>query len=153
MTLHLPEGYYLRAGAAGDRGLLRQFLGALFDEQRPGADHDEHVDGTLNRLFDIRQAPLWWVLCGGETAGCLWLGRAWDQMSGSQTTYVHLLYIRPEHRRRGLGRFLLVWASDIARDRGDGQLTLQVLPDNWAALSLYAQMDFQTRALFLSKAL
>ena len=153
MTVHLPEGYHLRAGTVGDRGLLRQFLRALFDEQRPDSDHDEQIDGTLNRLFDVRQAPTWWVMRRDETVGCLWLGRAWDQMSGSQTTYVHLLYIVPEHRRRGLGRFLLGWATDIARDRGDGQLTLQVLPDNRAALSLYAQMDFQTRALFLGKSL
>ncbi|AGY58539.1 GNAT family N-acetyltransferase [Gloeobacter kilaueensis] len=149
----LPEGYHLRGGKAQDRRLLRRFLLALFAEQWPGQTAARSVDGLLARVFDLRLTPLWWVMQGSEAIGCLWLGRAWDQFSGTQNSYIHLLYVQPEHRRRGIGRFLIEWASEIARDQGDSQLTLQSLPENTPALSLYRAMGFQTRALFLTKTL
>lgn len=150
--MNLPEGYCLKAGATHDRPLLREFLEATFRELEPERTHFEHLDQTLTKFFDQRH-PLWWVVHLGKPVGCLWLGTAWDQFSGERTMYVFLLYVRPEHRRLGLGRFLLEWAEDIARGRGDAQVTLQVFPDSHAALALYTRMGFGTRALFLSKAL
>lgn len=149
----LPEGYHLRAGKTQDRALLRRFLQELLGELGETPEAPGTIDNLLARVFDARRTPLWWAMRDSAEVGCLWLGRAWDQFSGAQSTYVHLLYVRPEHRRRGIGRFLLDWASEIARTQGDSQLLLQSLPDNTAALGLYAAMGFQTRALFLSKPL
>jgi ribosomal-protein-alanine N-acetyltransferase len=50
--------------------------------------------------------------------------------------------VKPEHRRRGLGSFLLARALDVARERGIKTVFLEVRESNEAALRLYARFGF-----------
>jgi ribosomal-protein-alanine N-acetyltransferase len=61
--------------------------------------------------------------------------------------HVHNLAVRPEERRRGLGRLLMELALDWGRRRGARRAFLEVRPSNAAALSLYASLGFRTISL------
>jgi ribosomal protein S18 acetylase RimI-like enzyme len=57
--------------------------------------------------------------------------------------------VRPELRRRGLGRALTLAGASLARSRGDRSLYLQVERSNTAAVALYETLGFSTHHEYL----
>jgi ribosomal protein S18 acetylase RimI-like enzyme len=60
---------------------------------------------------------------------------------------IHDIAVKPEHRGQGIARALLEKAEQIARQRGCGKLTLEVLEGNQAAQKLYTAAGFAGYAL------
>ena len=60
---------------------------------------------------------------------------------------VHDVYVDPAYRGHGLSRRLLERVEALARARGCGKLTLEVLDGNTAALASYRRFGFETYAL------
>ncbi|MFA5006325.1 MAG: ribosomal protein S18-alanine N-acetyltransferase [Candidatus Izemoplasmatales bacterium] len=52
------------------------------------------------------------------------------------------IYVVPEHRRVGLGAFLMEFAIAFLKSRGCNTLTLEVRPTNAAAIAYYAKYGF-----------
>jgi ribosomal protein S18 acetylase RimI-like enzyme len=168
----LIKGYWLRPGLAIDEPKLVRFMCRTYEELYPEQDFG-HLAKTINQYFSS-QTPLWWVEWEEEgdkikddsvnflpssfrnsspIVGCLWLGNAIDQVTGDRHAYIFLLYIVPEHRRRGLGKALVTYAENWARKRGDKQLGLQVFFANAPALNLYKKLGYETRSLWMLKSL
>ena len=74
----------------------------------------------------------------GATAGCVALRRL-DGTAGE----LKRLYVRPGHRRLGLGRALAESAITTARELGYGQLRLDTTPEMAAAHELYRSLGFR----------
>lgn len=147
-------GYGVRRGSPRDRGLLVQFLSQTHQEIA-GTQGSHHLAATVDRHLSD-QTPLWWVDTQPPAASpiaCLWLGNAIDQHHGDRHSYVLMLYVAPEHRRRGIATALLTTAQAWAKARGDRQIALQVLADNPGAIALYRQLGYQTHTLWLTKPL
>lgn len=115
-----------------------------------------HLAQTVEQFFS-KETPLWWVESvgagTGEKAACLWVGNAVDQVRGNRHTHVFLLYVMPQHRRRGIGKALMSYVENWARMRGDRQIGLQVFQANEPALNLYSQLGYQTQSLWMVKSL
>jgi len=60
---------------------------------------------------------------------------------------VHDVYVEPAYRGQGLSRRLLQRVEEVARSRGCGKLTLEVLDGNTAAIASYRCFGFETYAL------
>ena len=90
---------------------------------------------------------------GNHRIGSLWMGTATDQVSGLRHAHIFLLYVQPEHRRKGLGRALMHQAEAWAAARGDRQISLQVFNHNAAALNLYQGLGYRPQSLALVKSL
>lgn len=170
-------GYQLRQGSTLDRALLLKTMRRTYQELYPQHRFD-HLAQTVEAYFSA-QTPLWWVetfslpgspptpdtainasarqgLVGRSRppyAGCLWMGTATDQVSGLRHAHIFLLYVQPEHRRKGLGRSLMHQAETWAKQRGDRQISLQVFQHNSAALSLYQDLGYQPQSVALIKPL
>lgn len=119
-----------------------------------------HLSKTVEQYLSS-ETPLWWVdfteteltnLTNSPVA-CLWMGNAIDQITGQRHAHLFLLYVVPEHRRRGVGKALMEYAQTWARARGDKQIGLQVFSSNIPALNLYNQLGFQTQSLWMIKPL
>ncbi|BBD60324.1 GCN5-related N-acetyltransferase [Nostoc sp. HK-01] len=82
---------------------------------------------------------------------CLWVGNAVDQVNGDRHAHIFLLYVIPEHRRRGIGKALMQYLEKWATERGDRQIGLQVFESNQPALNLYNQLGYQTQSLWMVK--
>ncbi|MEH2361702.1 GNAT family N-acetyltransferase [Nostoc sp.] len=82
---------------------------------------------------------------------CLWVGNAIDQVHGNRHAHIFILYVLPEHRRRGIGRALMRYVENWAIQRGDRQIGLQVFQSNKPALNLYNQLGYQTQSLWMVK--
>ncbi|MDZ8140923.1 MAG: GNAT family N-acetyltransferase [Nostoc sp. DedQUE04] len=82
---------------------------------------------------------------------CLWVGNAIDQVHGNRHAHIFILYVVPEHRRRGIGTALMEYVENWAIQRGDRQIGLQVFQSNKPALNLYNQLGYQTQSLWMVK--
>lgn len=122
-----------------------------------------HLAETVQRHFSSK-SHLWWLLDARsplpagmpgttrrEPVGCLWLGEGIDQRSGSRQAYVFLLYVAAEHRRQGIARAMMRHAQDWAKRQGYCQIGLQVFENNEPAFSLYRQMGYTPKAMWLSR--
>jgi len=172
----LIPGYTIRAGGV-DRALLLKFMQRTYKELFPEQDFS-HLARTVEQYYS-KETPLWWVDSrdqgsedalradlrfrrqGLETSGdyfsttpvaCLWAGNAIDQVRGDRYTHIFLLYVVPEHRRRGIGTALMQYAETWAKKRGDRQIGLQVFQCNQPALNLYNHLGYQSASIWMVKA-
>jgi GNAT superfamily N-acetyltransferase len=72
---------------------------------------------------------------GGLAAHALWY-RTFSTFLGKSGIWLEDIYVRPEHRRNGYARELLVWL----REQTQGRLEWEVLEWNAPALDFYQQM-------------
>jgi len=157
--VELLPGYCIRHGSSLDRALLVKFMQLTYQEMFPDGDFS-HLAQTVEQYFSS-QTPLWWVEEHREKftprphdpIACLWIGNAIDQVTGDRHAHIFLLYVVPEHRRRGIATALMRYAEDWARNRGDQQMGLQVFQSNQAALNLYSHLGYKTQSLWLKKLL
>jgi ribosomal protein S18 acetylase RimI-like enzyme len=154
---------------------MHRTYGELYPNQELG-----HLAQTVEQYFS-NQTPLWWVECQENSSeeaeilpvlpsssnlnpkdrvqnlksvvGCLWLGNAIDQATGERHAHIFLLYVAPEHRRRGIGAALVIRAENWARARGDRQIGLQVFLSNQPALNLYQKLGYQSHSVWMLKSL
>lgn len=150
------QDYILRDGSRLDRALLVKFMQRTYRELYPEQNF-AHLAGTIEQYFSTL-TPLWWV--EQETKepyqppiGCLWLGNAIDQVSGERHTHIFLIYVAPEHRRRGIGTALIHHAETWAKQRGDHRIGLQVFVKNKPALNLYSKLGYQPQSFWMQKPL
>jgi ribosomal protein S18 acetylase RimI-like enzyme len=79
------------------------------------------------------------------------VGNAIDQVHGNRHAHIFILYVVPEHRRRGIGKALMQYVENWAIQRGDRQIGLQVFQSNKPALNLYNQLGYQTQSIWMVK--
>ena len=162
MSNQLLPGYLVRAGSSLDRASLVKFMHRTYQELFQEQDFS-HLARTVEQYFS-RETPVWWVELANsnptaqlphsrQPIACLWVGNAVDQVQGDRHAHIFLLYVVPEHRRRGIGTALMRYVEDWASVRGDRQIGLQVFQSNQPALNLYNQLGYQTQALWMVKSL
>ena len=170
MSEQLLSGYIIRRGSTLDRALLLKFMQRTYQDLYPNEDFS-HLEQTVKQYFSS-DTPLWWVEeegeqgAGGREQGsnkkslssaplppiaCLWVGNAIDQVHGNRHAHIFILYVVPEHRRRGIGRALMQYVENWAIQRGDRQIGLQVFQSNKPALNLYNHLGYQTQSLWMVK--
>ncbi|MBD2426310.1 GNAT family N-acetyltransferase [Phormidium sp. FACHB-1136] len=149
-------GYHLRLGSPLDRATLVKFMERTYQELGE-ASPLKHLAATVDRYLSC-DTPLWMVERPGSrgsaiAVGCIWLGQATDQRSGLLHPYVLLLYVHPDHRRRGLATELLHTAHQWATAEGHPQISLQVFSENAPAQALYQKLGYQPEALLMKRSL
>jgi ribosomal protein S18 acetylase RimI-like enzyme len=175
----LLPGYIIRRGSLLERSLLLKFMQRTYQDLFPNEDFS-HLEQTVKQYFSS-DTPLWWVgeegeqgrnkeslssaplpLCPSVTErsrsaaphppiACLWVGNAIDQVHGNRHAHIFILYVVPEHRRRGIGTALMRYVENWAIQRGDRQIGLQVFQSNKPALNLYNQLGYQTQSIWMVK--
>ena len=79
----------------------------------------------------------------GEAAGLLVL-RTVPTLSGADDwAEITEMYVRPQFRRRGIGRALVEAALDFGRKRGCREFHLLVDPSNEPGQAFYVELGFQ----------
>ncbi|WP_395939580.1 GNAT family N-acetyltransferase [Anabaena sp. FACHB-1237] len=168
MNLPFPvPSYYLRQGTTLDKAILVKFMQRAYQEIFPDT-HGEgsyqnfaHLATTVEQYF-CRDTPIWWVYPqlteGNHSKFCspiagLWAGNAIDQITGNRHAHIFLVYVEPEHRRRGIATALIQHLETWAKRRGDRQIGLQVFQINTPAINLYHHLGYQTQSLWMVKSL
>jgi len=76
----------------------------------------------------------------GETVGCAIFYRTFSTWECRPGIWLEDLYVRPEHRRGGVGGLLVHRLAQIARSRGYARLEWEALEWNTPALSFYDKL-------------
>ncbi len=147
----IQGGYTVRAGSSLDRALLVKFMQKTYQELSPKQDFS-HLALTVEQYLS-RETPLWWVSDSNAPVACLWGGTAIDQITGDRIAHIFLLYVAPEHRRKGIAKALMTLGETWAINKGLGAIGLQVFQTNNSALNLYNQLGYQTQSLSMVKPL
>jgi ribosomal protein S18 acetylase RimI-like enzyme len=133
----------------------QEAVAQFFSDQTPlwfvELEGSSTVDASPTRATTQRLANA--TASDSAAIACLWMGNAVDQVRGDRHAHIFLIYVDPAHRRRGIGSALVAQAEGWATARGDRQIGLQVFQSNQAALSLYTQLGFEARSLWLAKPL
>ncbi|MEH1984165.1 MULTISPECIES: GNAT family N-acetyltransferase [unclassified Nostoc] len=173
MSEQLLPGYIIRRGSLLERSLLLKFMQRTYQDLFPNEDFS-HLEQTVKQYFSS-DTPLWWVEEEGKQGAgsrgqgeiplhvsfpmtnahspiaCLWVGNAIDQLHGNRHAHIFILYVVPEHRRRGIGTALMQYVENWAIQRGDRQIGLQVFQSNKPALNLYNQLGYQSQSIWMVK--
>lgn len=163
------ENYRIEAGSSLQRTRLVKFMRRAYADIGKATGQTTYSNGA--HLADTVQRHLspnshiWWVIDNQATAapaglpginsvlepaGCLWLTEAIDQRSGQKQAYVFLLYVAPNHRKKGIGTALMQHAQQWAKQKGYEQMSLQVFENNSAAMKLYEKLGYQSQAKWMS---
>jgi GNAT superfamily N-acetyltransferase len=133
-----PAGLALRAATADDAVLLCDFVRELAEFE--GLTHEcaitpeavaEHVLGPRRCSAAIIAES------DGQPAGFALYYRTFSTFAAKPGIFLEDLYVRPDFRKRGIGRALLAAVAQIAHARAGGRLEWTALKWNSKALALY----------------
>lgn len=171
MAWQFIPGYQLTTGSTLDRAMLVKFMNNTYRELFPDFNIN-HLADTVEQYLSP-ETPLWWVrtlpdntlqddqdISDGlpsqrlSPVGCLWLGSGINQVGGDRMAHILLLYIKPAHRRQGLGQALMEYAEQWAKamdNRPYQGMSLQVFTNNQPAINLYKKLGYQSQSIMMTK--
>jgi GNAT superfamily N-acetyltransferase len=133
-----PAGLALRIAAATDAELLSEFVRELAEFE--GLSHECAITPeavTEHLLGPKRCAGAIIAELDGKPAGFAVYYRTFSTFAAKPGIFLEDLYVRPDYRKRGLGRALLSAVAEIAHARSSGRLEWTALKWNKKALALY----------------
>jgi GNAT superfamily N-acetyltransferase len=126
-------------------GLMREF----YAEAGHALDDDWAASSFSALLGDPARGMAWIVKVDSVPAGHAVLTFRHSMEFGGLDAFVDDLFVRPGHRRRGLGRSLLAELFDECRRRGVLAVHVEAGEGNAAARSLYASFGMRDRGRLL----
>ena len=116
-------------------------LSATVVRARLLAAHDRFWDVDTRPLHH----PVWFDQFGGfgalaRSAAGEDVGYVLGVVTADRLAYLHLLAVRDDRRRTGLGRRLVSWFDDLARDTGARVVQAVTRPENTAAVAFHTAL-------------
>ena len=111
--------------------LAKQFYGELISGNRITYvyNEDDEFIGEISLVFDTNDL---------------------DYTMDGRRIYVSHLIVKPEKRRKGIGKRLVEYATDKAKEMGYSEMSIGVDLNNYSALKLYADSGFD-KILFIGE--
>lgn len=133
----------LRRAGPGDVSLILQFIRGLAAYEKLLGDVEATEETLMRTLFPVGRPPAAHVVIGeldGAPAGFALYFFTYSTFLARPGLYLEDIYVEPPHRRRGLGRALLLHVAGIARELGCGRLEWSVLDWNAPAIAFYRSL-------------
>jgi GNAT superfamily N-acetyltransferase len=138
----------LDSAAPDDIPQLVELLGVLFTQEAElEPDPDKQRRALEIILRDASRARIYVAREGGRVLAMAALHFTTSTAEGGKVAWFEDCIVRPEHRRRGLGKALLEYV--IAQARAEGALRVMLLTDgdNASAQALYRKSGFRDSAM------
>ncbi len=87
-----------------------------------------------------------------EIVGYLILGES-GFLTPETHGFIYDIWVAPDHRGKGIGKFLVDWASEWARRRGYRKIKLEVAETNARARHLYESVGYRAERRYMGKSL
>jgi ribosomal protein S18 acetylase RimI-like enzyme len=114
----------------------------------------EHLLSGFEKLSRAKNSSIF-VAEDEEQAflGYLWVGEGTNMMTGKNHGFIYDIFVKGEHRGRGIGRLLLQKAEEYCRDKDYPRILLMVSVNNQPAMKLYEKNGFKTVEMYMEKEL
>ena len=152
----LPNSYRLIQGKTQDKTRLIKFMELTYEELFPEQSNFSHLNNTVEQYLSSK-TTIWWIEyrskneTRSEIVSCLWMGTGIDQVNGHHYGHIFLIYVTPNHRRKGLATSLIQQGQQWVQQKGYHQMGLQVFERNQAALKLYNKLGFSSQSYLMFK--
>ena len=133
----VPAGYLIRAYRHGDGAAWCRLVNGGIGGEWTEAGLQEEMDGAQ----DFEPADLFFAVESEEVVGTTWALRRESFPSGVGS--VHMVAVAPEHRRRGLGRLLALFALRRFCEQGIARARLQTDDVRLPAINIYLGLGFR----------
>ena len=127
---------------APDVELLTALMRELYAHDRTAFDEREARRALELIIGDHTLGGVWLIACGGEAVGYLALTLGFSLEFHGRDAFIDELFVREEHRGRGVGRRALAFAAEACRALGVRALHLEVERANMPARGLYKSFGF-----------
>jgi ribosomal protein S18 acetylase RimI-like enzyme len=128
------------------------FVAPLFDAYRrfygQPADH-ARARAFLAQRLERGESLVLLATCDRGAVGFVQLYPAFSSIRATRTYLLNDLFVTPPARRLGIGRRLLMAATDLAREQGAASLSLSTAVDNVPAQRLYESLGWARDTGFL----
>ena len=143
-----PPPVAVRVAVAGDAATLAGFNRAMAFETESRILATEHLlPGVEAVLQDPANGFFVVAESGGEVVGALLITYEWSDWRNGRFWWIQSVYVRPEHRRRGIYRQLHEFVRSRARVAGDvAGFRLYVERENAGAQRTYAALGMRETA-------
>ena len=138
----VPEGISLRSYRSGDAPAWIAAFNASFSDHWGGFSYTEESWGRHANSPRFREEMSVVAEAGGMLAGICHCAPSLKPREEGLAN-LHILGVRPEFRRRGLGACLMVEAMGRLRENGFSRVELDMDSLNLRALPLYEQLRFR----------
>lgn len=133
----MPE-VQIRAAVEDDAPLLLQLIRELAEYEELSHEVVATEQALRKSLFGERRvAEALIAEIGDEPVGFALFFHTFSTFLGKPGIYLEDLYVRPGHRRSGIGHALLTELARLAKERGCGRLEWSVLDWNEPAIGFY----------------
>jgi GNAT superfamily N-acetyltransferase len=133
----MPE-LEIRAATEEDVPLILSLIKELAEYERLSHEVVATEENLCDSLFGERPVAEVLLGClGDDPAGFALFFHNFSTFLGKPGIYLEDLYVRPEHRRSGVGRALLTHIARLAMERNCGRLEWSVLDWNEPAIRFY----------------
>ena len=139
---HVPEGISLRTYRSGDAPAWIAAFNAAFSDHWGGFSYSDESWGRHANSPRFREEISVVAEAGGTFAGICHCAPSLNPREEG-LAHLHILGVRPEFRRRGLGACLMVEAMGRLRENGFSRVELDMDSLNLRALPLYEQLGFR----------
>ena len=131
----------IRPARPDDAETIVALIRELAEYEKLGDRAQATPDAIRAHLFGPRPyAEAWLAEVAGETAGFALFYHTFSTFLGRPGLYLEDLFVRPEHRGRGIGKALLAGLARLAIDRGCGKLEWVVLDWNEPSIGFYRSL-------------
>ena len=129
-----------RFAQEADTPLILRFIRELADYEHL-LDQVVADEATLrDQLFEKHRAEVLFALENGTEVGFALFFHNFSTFLGRSGLYLEDLYVRPEHREKGVGRALFHQLAAIAAERGCGRLEWWCLNWNTPSIGFYKSL-------------
>lgn len=131
----------IRPANPGDVSVLSAMIRELAVYERLEAQVQATPEALREHLFGARPfAEAVLAEVEGRPAGFALYFHTFSTFRAQPSVYLEDLFVRPEHRGKGIGKALLRYLAQLAVDRGCGRLEWAVLDWNEPAIGFYRSL-------------
>jgi GNAT superfamily N-acetyltransferase len=141
--------YTAYAAGLAETNVLLELMREFYTEEGMPFDLASAQAALRPLLQDRTWGRVWLLRAGQDPAGYAVLTLGYSLEFGGHDAFVDELYVRPAHRRQGLGRQALAIVEAACRELGVRALHLEVGRTNTRAHALYQAVGFDDRGHFL----
>lgn len=128
----------IRVARESDAPTVLELIRALADYERLAHEVAATEADLQRHLFSERPAAeVLLAEIDGDSAGFALYFQTYSTFTGQPGLYLEDLFVRPEHRGRGIGKALLKHLASIAVERGYARMEWAVLDWNQPAIDFY----------------
>ena len=139
----------IRVATPADAEVVARLLCDFRDHEGRHWPPDETMLAGVQRLIGREDGE--YLLGGDPPTGVVQLRYRYGVWWDAEDCHVEDVFVREEARGTGLGRALVAFAIERARERGCRRLELDTAEDNAPAQGLYRSLGFRDNGIFMRR--